>query len=142
MANGLSLVIEVTSGAAPTVGPGLQQAFTPAGSNGPTILHYVWVVALPSPDGKDRVLLTTVYDEEFSKYISDLVNANPALFNAAAANIVGLAGLVPVQDNLTAFIQFVKDHDLTQGTTAYLGKFFQAYSWSVNQVIGAMGPGA
>jgi hypothetical protein len=150
MASGLSLLIQVSAGAdagaaagilgaAPT-GEGGNPHFLP--TTGPQILHYVWAVDLtehvaPNP-GTSTILLTTVYDEDFDSYISDLVLANPAPFNAAAEIIVGLKDLIPVQNNLAAFINFVREHDLTQGGML---PFSEAYTWSVVQIVGAMGNG-
>lgn len=138
MANGLSLVLEVIAGSDPNSTVSLQKGFS---TGGPTILHYAWVVGLPSPDGKTRVLLSTVYDEDFTAYITDLVNANPALFNNAAPGIVGMNELVPIQDHMSEFVAFVKANDLTQGGSAYLGTFFEGYSWTVDQVLTNMGAG-
>jgi hypothetical protein len=150
VASGLSLLIQVDSGsdasaaagilgAAPT-GDGGNPHFLP--QTGPQILHYVWAVDLTAhvaPNaGINTILLTTVYDEDFESYISELVLANPEPFNAAAEIIVGLKGLIPVQNNLAAFINFVREHDLTYG-----GKlpFSEAYTWSVVQIVGAIGNG-
>ncbi|MDB5469128.1 MAG: hypothetical protein JWR84_688 [Caulobacter sp.] len=149
MANGLSLIFEVAPGASPPeASDGLKTAFTPVATTGPTILHYVWLASLPpAADGNQKLLLTTVYDEEFSKYIIDLVNANSDGFDKAAAGIVGLQYMVAnnghVKDHMDAFVAFVKANDLNQGTSGLLYKttFVQAYSYSVNQIIGAMGPG-
>jgi hypothetical protein len=115
----------------------------PLPTGGPQILHYVWAVDLtalipPKTNGNSTLLLTTVYDEAFEPYIRDLVLANPTPFNAAATVIVGLEGLIPVQNNLPAFINFVRDHDLTQGGTT---PFSEAYTWSVSQIVGALGSG-
>lgn len=148
MASGLSLLIQVKSGANPHAAAGILGAVPAAdGGNpqrlpatGPQILHYVWAVDLtdhvaPTP-GINTILLTTVYDEDFDSYISDLVLANPDPFNAAAEFIVGLEKLIPVQNNLADFINFVRDHDLTKGGTL---PFSQAYPWSVVQIVNAMG---
>ena len=150
MASGLSLLIQVRSGADASAASGilgLPQAAAagnphPLPTTGPQILHYVWAVDLTDKvvptEGQRTILLTTVYDEDFESYISDLVIANPAPFNAAAEVIVGLEGLIPVQNNLSAFINFVKQNDLTMGGQL---PFSEAYTWSVVQIVGAMGNG-
>lgn len=147
MASGLSLLIQVHESAdiatasailgAPASGGGNPQ---PLPTTGPQILHYVWAVdltdkVLPAP-GLRTILLTTVYDEDFESYISDLVTANPDGFNAAAKIIKGLEGLIPVQNNLAAFINFVRANDLTMGGTL---PFSEAYPWTVVQIAYAMG---
>jgi hypothetical protein len=155
MANGLSLVLEVYTGQGPAAAAALQSGLTAGAKNdggggeiggltagGPNILHYAWAVALPPlGDGKNYILLSTTYDEDFSDYITDLVNANKLAFNEAAAGIVGMRDLRPIEDNLTAFVQFVLANDLTKGGMAYLGKFFAGYSWTVGQILGNMGAG-
>lgn len=145
MAQGLSLLIQVEAGGEHHVA-GLAEALTSSSGNGddgaPQILHYVWPVDMtakfPSNPGVSTILLTTVYDENFGDYISDLVTYNPAPFNAAAHVIVGLKDLIPVEssENLPKFIQFVKDHDLTNGGTA--PGFWEAYSANTVTVLAAL----
>ena len=146
MAQGLNLVIEVTSGQQSAAG-GLVEALAPAAGSGtgPQILHYAWGVEVtdripPKTAGNHTVLLTTVYDEDFADYISDLVTANPGPFNEAANYIVGLQGLTPVQspENLPKFIQFVKDNDLNKGGAGN-PTWFQAYDANVVTILAALG---
>jgi len=135
MAQGLSLLIQVVGmDGAEAVAAAMGPLDPGDVGTGPNILHYVWAVPVPQqndPPGTTSVLLTTVYDEDFSSYIRDLVLANPPLFNQAAEVIVGLKDLIPVEDNLPAFIEFVRDHDLTQGGTL---PFTQAYPYTVVQI--------
>lgn len=130
MAQGLSLLIQVRGQA--SAASGLTNALSAnAGGDGPNILHYVWSVPVPrqdDPPGVVTVLLTTVYDEDFQSYIRDLVLANPKPFNDAAKLIVGLEDMTPVEDHLSDFIEFVREHDLTQGGTL---PFVQAYPYTV-----------
>ncbi|MDB5693485.1 MAG: hypothetical protein JWO81_2548 [Alphaproteobacteria bacterium] len=150
MASGLSLIIEVRGipdintvaglvGGAAAATPGNPLPLPPTG---PQILHYVWGVDLtaliPPKVGDATLLLSTVYDEAFEPYIRDLVLANPKPFNDAAGLIVGLEDLTPVQNNLPAFIDFVRKNDLTHGGTT---PFSEAYTWSVSQIVGALGSG-
>jgi hypothetical protein len=142
MAQGLSLLVQVYATSAQEAAPAataLLETGDSAGDGGPNILHYVWTVPVPGlndPPGQFSVLLTTVYDEDFDSYIRDLVIANPPLFNAAADKIVGLKDLKPVEDNIPAFIEWVRKHDLTQGGTL---PFTQAYPYTVVQIQGALG---
>jgi hypothetical protein len=146
MAQGLNLVIELTSGQE-SAAAGLVQALAPAaGGTGPQILHYAWAIDVtdkipPKTAGNHTVLLTTVYDEDFSDYISDLVTANPGPFNYAAASIVGLENLRPVEspENLPKFIQFVMDNDLNKGG-ADNPTWFQAYSANVVTILACLPP--
>jgi len=141
MAQGLSLLVRVYTDkieeAAPAAAALLGVGETAA--NGPNILHYVWTVPVPGlndPPGQMSVLLTTVYDEAFDSYIRDLVVANPMLFNIAAEKIVGLKQLVPVENNIPAFIKWTREHDLTQGGTL---PFTEFYPYTVAQIQGALG---
>jgi len=141
MAHGLSLLIQVYAQSMEEAVAGAMaplSAEETASGAGPNILHYVWAVPVPGlndPAGQHSVLLTTVYDEDFESYIRDLVLANPPLFNNAADLIVGLKELKPVEDNIPAFIQWVREHDLTQGGTL---PFTQAYPYTVVQIQGAL----
>jgi hypothetical protein len=142
MAQGLSLLIQVYAASMEEAVAGAMaplSAEETAGGAGPNILHYVWAVPVPGrddPPGQQSVLLTTVYDEDFDSYIRDLVLANPTPFNNAADVIVGLKELKPVEDNLPAFIEWVREHDLTRGGTL---PFTEAYPYTVVQIQGALG---
>lgn len=142
MAQGLSLLVRVYATSAEEAAPAANALLDSGGSDAdgaPNILHYVWTVPVPGlndPEGQMSVLLTTVYDEDFSSYIRDLVVANPALFNAAADKIVGLKDLKPVEDNIPAFIEWVREHDLTRGGAL---PFTQFYPYTVVQIQAALG---
>jgi hypothetical protein len=148
VAQGLSLLFEITAGDGSDDGSdpvtGLSDALTSGGSSSPQILHYAWVVDMtekvPPKTGIKTLLLTTVYDEDFADYISDLVTANPTPFNNAAKIIVGLGkAATPVQspENLPKFIEFVRQNDLTGGGTA--PGFFEAYDANVVTILAALG---
>ena len=146
MAQGLNLVIEVIGGQQ-SAAAGLVEALAPAGGGtGPKILHYAWAIDVsdripPRTAGNHSVLLTTVYDEDFADYISDLVTANPAPFNYAARSIVGLQDLTPVESpqNLPKFIQFVKDNDLNKGGAGN-PTWFEAYNANVVTILACLPP--
>jgi hypothetical protein len=144
MAQGLNLVIEITTAAeGGDPAADLVQGLTQGAGTGPQILHYAWAVnvsaKIPPKTGIATVLLTTVYDEDFADYISDLVTANPGPFNKAAASIVGLQGLRPVEspENLPKFIQFVKDNDLNGGGAGN-PTWFEAYDANVVTILAAL----
>jgi hypothetical protein len=138
------MLVELVAGAPPEAVGGLSQALTSGGGSGPQILHYLWpldvTAVCPPKVGASTLLLTTVYDEDFADYISDLVTANPALFNMAAHAIVGLQDLIPVEsaENLPKFIEFVREHDLTKGGTA--PGFWQAYDANVVTILANLPP--
>lgn len=109
----------------------------------PDILHYIWTVAVPqvpAPEGYFSVLLTTVYDENFTAYISDLVRNNPGPFNAAAAGILGFEGInnrLPDPAALQEFIALIAERDLTQ--TSPLGAFIPFYPFTAAAIHKHMG---
>jgi hypothetical protein len=113
----------------------------------PDILHYIWTVAVPqvpAPEGYFSVLLTTVYDENFTAYIGDLVKANPGPFNAAAKGILGFEGIdnrLPDPDALQEFIALIAARDLTQ--TSPIGKpsFIPFYPFTAAAIHKHMGGG-
>jgi hypothetical protein len=144
MAQGLSLLFEIVDPSGATAVEGLTGALSSSDGGSPQILHYAWSVNMtekcPPKVGVATILLTTVYDENFDDYISDLVTANPGPFNDAAKIIVGLGpSATPVQspENLPKFIDFVRQNDLTNGGTA--PGFFQAYDANVVTILAALG---
>ena len=139
MASGLSFLFQAKTGTSKRIA----EAFTtnPVGPSAPDILHYLWAVEVPgmdAPDGYANVLLTTVYDEQFEPYIEDLVKADPEPFNLAASQIFGAEGLIPVQDHLSEFVEFVRKHDLTQVHPA--GPFKAFYPWTAALIHERLGP--
>jgi hypothetical protein len=144
MAQGLSLLFEIGDPSASDAVNGLTDALSSGSGSSPKILHYAWSVNMtekcPPKVGVATILLTTVYDEDFDDYISDLVTANPTPFNNAAKIIIGLGpSATPVEsaENLPKFIEFVRQNDLTNGGTA--PGFFQAYDANVVTILAALG---
>jgi hypothetical protein len=136
MAQPLSFLFQVNSTGAEHAHHALAKALTAPG--GPNILHYAWAVPLPAataPQG-NWVLLSTCYDENFESYIADLVNANPALFNAAVKHIVGMENFELPRD-LSPFTAFILAHDLTKG--GQLPGFFEGYPYTCIQIDNALG---
>jgi hypothetical protein len=151
MPAGLSFVFQAKVPAAHALVEALSpKAAAAANPPSPDILHYIWTVELPSattPKGYVGVLLTTVYDEDFTAYISDLVNANPAAFNAAAAGILGFEGInnrLPDPDALQEFIALIAARDLTQTHPLHqpgLPGFIPFYPFTVAAIHKHMGGG-
>lgn len=149
MTSGLSFLFQ----AKPGVGPAFMQSLGGGGDTGdtanagpaPDILHYLWLVAvpqIPAPSGYATLLLTTVYDEDFTAYISDLVNNSPDGFNHAAAGILGfenVAGKLPQPDALQEFIALIAERDLTQQSA--IGNFVPFYPFTAAAIHAAMGGG-
>jgi hypothetical protein len=139
MARGLSLLLEIFQPAAPKTFAKLLAPTPGPVKAGPRILHYVWTVDMsaripPKSGGIGTMLLTTVYDEDFVSYISDLVAANLAGFNALLPEI-GQEKLNSLADpaHLNAFIEFVRKNDLNNGGDN--PGFFQAYKQTVDQIL-------
>lgn len=143
MTSGLSFLFQAKT----NVGPALLEGIGGGGGAAPApdILHYLWLVALPqiqAPTGYMTFLLTTVYDEDFTAYISDLVNNTPEPFNKAAAGILGfenVAGKLPQPDALQEFIALIAAQDLTQ--TSPVGAFVPFYPFTAAAIHAAMGGG-
>jgi hypothetical protein len=111
------------------------------------ILHYAWLSVLPDAlGGGTYALLTTAYDEEFYKYIHDLVIGNPGPFNVAIAVLAGTDACIDpathkpdVLKYLDQFIAFVKAHDLASPPRAegagYVAKgAYEAYDLTVRAI--------
>lgn len=112
----------------------------------PDILHYAWLVSVPAipstKKGYQWYLLSTVYDEDFTAYIGDLVKKNPAFFNIAAASIDGfesVAGKLPDPAALQKFISLIGERDLTQGSP--VGPFTAFYGWTAAYIHDQLGQG-
>lgn len=124
-------------------GDGLVQALTSgAGAHPlPNILHYLWSVAMPDqvgqPEGTRAVLLNTVYDEDFDKYVKDIARGAPQLFDLVLPKIVGMEHMVPVLSHLDEFAAFILDHDLAQG--GKIPTFLQNYDYSTLAIWRGMG---
>lgn len=142
MTMGLSFMFQAVGDGAKKLG----EALTESKVKTPDILHYLWVVEVPGiadPSGHKTFLLTTVYDESFEAYISDLVqadyeNTGGLFFDGAAKSIVGLQDMVPVHEHLSEFVHFIAQHDLTQTNPA--GKFTAFYPWTVALIHAKLGP--
>jgi len=119
----------------------------PAKKDAVRILHYAWLNVLPDTfGGGTYALLTTVYDEEFYKYIHDLVIGNPAPFNGAILVLVGTDKCIDptthkpdVLKYINQFIEFVRERDLASPPRAegagYVAKgAYEAYDLTVRQI--------
>lgn len=135
MAQPLSFLFNVHTDQAKGVANTLTKAFMTGGDKHPlpNIVHYLWLIHMPDqvgqPPNTSSMLLTTVYDENFRKYVQDIAKENPQLFDAALPHIVGMENMVPVLSHLEDFADFIEKHDLTNGGT--IPTFVQNYDYSV-----------
>jgi hypothetical protein len=133
MPAGLSFLFQAKVTSAQALHGALSDAPSPPAD--PDILHYLWMVDLPqisAPEGYMTFLLSTVYDEDFKDYIGDLVSKKPALFNAAAAGMLGfesVAGKMPDPAATAEFVSLVAARDLAQ--TNRTSNFVYFYPWTV-----------
>jgi hypothetical protein len=143
MAQPLSFLFNVHAKKADEAGPALVKAFASGGTKAqadphplPNIVHYLWAIQMPDqvgqpPDTK-AMLLTTVYDEDFTSYVKDIARQAPALFDYVLPSIVGMEKMVPVLSHLDEFAAFIQAHDLTGG--GKIPTFLQNYSDTVLQI--------
>ncbi|HEY5724167.1 MAG TPA: hypothetical protein VIT45_17795 [Allosphingosinicella sp.] len=129
--------------AAQEAGQGLVQALTSGAGEHPlpNILHYLWAISMPDqvdqPAGTKAMLLNTVYDEDFDKYVKDIARGAPQLFDIILSKIVGMEHMVPVLSHLDEFAAFILAHDLAQG--GKIPTFKQNYDYSTLAIWRGMG---
>ena len=146
MAQPLSFFFNVHADQASDAGDaaeGLVQAISSGSGDHPlpNILHYLWAIAMPDqpdqPAGTKAMLLNTVYDEDFDKYVKDIARGAPQLFDFALPKIVGMEHMVPVLSHLDEFAAFILAHDLAQG--GKIPSFKQNYDYSTLAIWRGMG---
>ncbi len=62
----------------------------------------------------DKLCMISVYDGDFSNYIRDFIVTVGSVFDAIMAEIEGGSALIPTEQNVEAFIEWVHEHDLFQ----------------------------
>ncbi|HEX2179001.1 MAG TPA: hypothetical protein VHL54_05700 [Actinomycetota bacterium] len=94
---------------------------------------------LPGLDPKGPLCLSVIteYDGNFDAYIQDFVNQIGDVFNALLAFVVGGSALVPVQNNVEAFTDFIKQNDASQNVPNDGLNLYAAYPCTVQQVLAA-----
>jgi hypothetical protein len=134
MAQPLSFFFNVHAATGEDTANGLVKAITSGTGDHPlpNILHYLWAIPMPDqadqPEGTKAVLLNTVYDEDFDKYVKDIMRGAPDLFNAVLPGIVGMENMVPILSHLDEAAAFILAHDLTQG--GQIPSFKQNYDYT------------
>jgi len=79
----------------------------------------------------------TEYDGSFASYISDFVGQLAQVFNALLSYVVGGSAVVPVQNNPTAFQNFVQANDASQNPAA--PALYCAYPYTVQTILADCG---
>jgi len=62
----------------------------------------------------DNICMISVYDGDFSNYIRDFIATIGSVFDAIMSEVEGGDALIPTQDNIEDFIDWVHAHDLFQ----------------------------
>jgi hypothetical protein len=107
----------------------------------------------PSATPSDQLVLAVIteYDLDFTKYINDFVSQIGDVFNALLAFVQGAEGVIPVQSNVQAFLDFVIANDASQhfpnnGQTSPVppaqgpGGLYEAYPGvTVQQILASVG---
>ena len=62
----------------------------------------------------DNICMISVYDGDFSNYIRDFIATIGSVFDAVMSQVEGGEALMPTQDNIEDFIDWVHAHDLFQ----------------------------
>ena len=151
MTSSLSFLFQAKAGTGQDLASAIGAGASPAAASDTApaetvqILHYIWLLELPiaaplSPPGYTTFLLNTVYDEDFTSYISKLVKANPTPFNNAAKTILGFEGIdgkLPDPAAMQEFIALIAQRDLTQ--TAQVGPLIAFYPYTAAAIISTMG---
>ena len=63
---------------------------------------------------EDKLCMISVYDGDFSNYIRDFIVTVGSVFDAIMAQVEGGDALIPTEENVEAFIEWVHEHDLFQ----------------------------
>jgi hypothetical protein len=62
----------------------------------------------------DNICMFSVYDGDFSNYIRDFIATIGSVFNAVVELVEGGDDVIPCEENVEAFIQWIHEHDLYQ----------------------------
>lgn len=89
------------------------------------------------PKGPLCLSVITEYDGDFDAYIQDFVNQIGDVFNALLKFVVGGSTLIPVQNNVQAFTEFIKQNDASQNPPNDAFSLYAAYPCTVQQILAA-----
>ncbi len=80
-----------------------------AGLNNVGTVHFARFVIVG-----DNICMFSVYDGDFTNYIRDFIATIGGVFNAVVKLVEGGDAVIPCEDNVEAFIQWVHERDLYQ----------------------------
>lgn len=89
-----------------------------------------------TPSDSLVISVITNYDGEFDKYIFDFVAQLGLVFDALLAHVIGGDQLIPVANNVQAFLAFITTNDASQ-QPPNKGSGYQAYPQTVQQILAA-----
>jgi hypothetical protein len=158
MANPLTLVLPIKPGQLPNLigalaksGTSIDQALATLGT-----VHYARTAILdvsklnlqPAPDlsgnGPFVVMIITEYDQDFDTYIQAFVQQIGDVFNTVMQFVVGAEDVIPVQQNVVAFQNFLAANDVSQQQLANgntNASLYQAYpNVTVQQILAQWPP--
>jgi hypothetical protein len=82
------------------------------------------------------ISVITNYDGDFDKYIHDFVSQLGMIFDLLLAHVIGGKSLIPVANNIQAFLAFILENDASQ-QLPNKGSGYQAYSNTVQEILAA-----
>jgi hypothetical protein len=94
----------------------------------------------PGGTGPFSLAVITSYDGDFDVYIQDFVNKLGLVFNALLSFSADGAGLVPVASNVAAFTAYIAANDASQQPPNNKFPLYNAYHYTVQQVLAAAPP--
>ena len=81
-----------------------------AGLNNVGTVHFARFVIVG-----DNICMFSVYDGDFTNYIRDFIATIGSVFNAVVGLVEGGEEVLPCENNVEAFIQWVHERDLVPG---------------------------
>jgi hypothetical protein len=150
MANPLTLVLAIEDGKLPALlqalagsGTTIDQALAKLGT-----VHFARnvLIDISSPNlqptagsaGPFFLMVITEYDNSFDLYIQQFVEQIGPVFDLILPFVVGGADVVPVEQNLVGFQQFIAQNDLSQQQLPggqMNGALYSAYPQTVQQIL-------
>ena len=91
---------------------------------------------LDNPSDTLIISVITNYDGDFDRYIFDFVAQLGSVFDALLAHVIGGEKLIPVKDNVQAFLAFILANDASQ-QLPNKGSGYQAYPQTVQEILAA-----
>ena len=92
----------------------------------------------PGPTGPYKLAVITTYDDDFDLYIQDFVNHIGLIFDALMSMTTDGAGLVPVNQNVAGFTEYVSRNDASRNPPNSEFTLYSAYPSTVQEVLAAV----